>query len=77
VTLRLVVWLDLAVSAQQMGAVLAQAPQRPFSLVRRTLVIVRKFRRPTFAVIILAPADFVLVADEPDRVGAVAEGMRI
>jgi hypothetical protein len=43
------------------------------SLVRRTLVIVRKFRRPAFAVIILAPADFVLVADERDRVGAVAE----
>jgi hypothetical protein len=73
VTLRLVVWLDLAVPAQQMGAVLAQAPQRPISLVRRTLVIVREFRRPAFAVIILAPADFVLVADEPDRVGAVAE----
>jgi hypothetical protein len=33
-TLRLVAWLNLAVSAQQMGAVLAQAPQRPFSLVR-------------------------------------------
>jgi len=73
VALRLVVWFDLAVSAQQIGAVLAQAPQRPISLVRRTLVIVREFRRPAFAVIILAPAAFVLVADEPDRVGAVAE----
>src|SRR5262245_26591485 len=65
VALRLVIGFDLAVSAQQIGTVLAQLSERPASLMRRPLVIVRKVRCPAFAAIILAPAHLMLVADEP------------
>src|SRR5262245_6921069 len=59
---------------QQAGMVLAQLSERPASLMWRTLVIVGEVRCPAFAAIVHAPAHLLPFANEPDRIGAVAEG---